>query len=55
MKFFGERVLFIGAHPDDIELGCGALIHQIAPQTDKTIVNSNKVTDKPNNQETCNH
>ncbi|NCP87012.1 MAG: hypothetical protein CO094_11380 [Anaerolineae bacterium CG_4_9_14_3_um_filter_57_17] len=34
MKFFGERVLFIGAHPDDIELGCGALIHQIAPQTD---------------------
>ncbi|GAB4481439.1 MAG: hypothetical protein OHK0031_03320 [Anaerolineales bacterium] len=34
MKFFGERVLFIGAHPDDIELGCGALIHQIAPQTE---------------------
>lgn len=34
MKFFGNRVLFIGAHPDDIELGCGALIHQIAPQTE---------------------
>lgn len=34
MKFFGSRVLFIGAHPDDIELGCGALIHQIAPQTE---------------------
>ncbi len=34
MKFYGKRVLFIGAHPDDIELGCGALIHQIAPQTD---------------------
>lgn len=34
MNFYGKRVLFIGAHPDDIELGCGALIHQIAPQTD---------------------
>lgn len=34
MNFYGQRVLFIGAHPDDIELGCGALIHQIAPQTD---------------------
>lgn len=34
MKFYGSRVLFIGAHPDDIELGCGALIHQIAPQTE---------------------
>lgn len=34
MNFYGKRVLFLGAHPDDIELGCGALIHQIAPQTD---------------------
>jgi LmbE family N-acetylglucosaminyl deacetylase len=33
MNFYGKRVLFLGAHPDDIELGCGALIHQIAPLT----------------------
>lgn len=34
MNFFGKRVLFLGAHPDDIELGCGALLHRIAKQTD---------------------
>jgi LmbE family N-acetylglucosaminyl deacetylase len=31
MIFYGRRILFLGAHPDDIELGCGALIHHIAP------------------------
>jgi Uncharacterized proteins, LmbE homologs len=30
MRFSGHRVLFLGAHPDDIELGAGALIHRIA-------------------------
>jgi LmbE family N-acetylglucosaminyl deacetylase len=30
MKFYGKNILFLGAHPDDIELGCGALIHHIA-------------------------
>ncbi len=34
MNFFGKRVLFLGAHPDDIELGCGALLHDIAKHTD---------------------
>ena len=34
MNFFGKRVLFLGAHPDDIEIGCGALIHHIVRQTE---------------------
>ncbi|GAB4543891.1 MAG: hypothetical protein Fur002_16630 [Anaerolineales bacterium] len=33
MNFFGKKVLFLGAHPDDIELGCGALLHQIVNKT----------------------
>jgi N-acetylglucosamine malate deacetylase 1 len=38
MNFFGKHVLFIGAHPDDIELGCGGLLHHIAKQTDMLCV-----------------
>ncbi|WP_298010131.1 PIG-L deacetylase family protein, partial [Anaerolinea sp.] len=34
MIFYGRRVLFLGAHPDDIELGCGALIAHIVPHTE---------------------
>ncbi len=34
MIFYGKRILFLGAHPDDIELGCGALIHHIASSSD---------------------
>lgn len=33
-SFFARRVLFIGAHPDDIELGCGALIAHIVHDTE---------------------
>jgi|UniRef100_A0A7C4PL63 LmbE family N-acetylglucosaminyl deacetylase len=34
LHFYGKRVCFIGAHPDDIEIGCGALIANIAPYTE---------------------
>ncbi|MEW6566794.1 MAG: PIG-L deacetylase family protein [Chloroflexota bacterium] len=34
MDFFGRNVLFVGAHPDDIELGCGALLAHIVHQTE---------------------
>jgi LmbE family N-acetylglucosaminyl deacetylase len=34
MMFYGRKVCFIGAHPDDIEIGAGALIAHIAPQTE---------------------
>ncbi len=34
MNFHGKRTLFLGAHPDDIEIGCGALIHNIVQKTD---------------------
>lgn len=29
MQFKGKKIFFIGAHPDDIEIGCGALISNI--------------------------
>lgn len=38
MNFYGKQVLFIGAHPDDIELGAGALIHNILPHCEVTCV-----------------
>ncbi len=34
MIFTGRRILCLGAHPDDIELGCGALLHQMAALSD---------------------
>jgi LmbE family N-acetylglucosaminyl deacetylase len=34
LLFSGKRIFFLGAHPDDIELGCGALIAHIAGKTD---------------------
>src|SRR5688500_9085667 len=34
MNFFGKRVLFLGAHPVDLELGFGAILHRIAKETE---------------------
>lgn len=34
MIFYGQKLLFLGAHPDDIELGCGALIANVAGRAD---------------------
>lgn len=34
MNFSGRKILFLGAHPDDIELGCGALLSNIVGKTD---------------------
>ncbi len=48
MIFFGRRVLFIGAHPDDIELGAGALIAHIAGKTDVLCVTLSDNQKNPN-------
>lgn len=34
LLLYGKRVFFVGAHPDDIELGCGALIANIINKSD---------------------
>lgn len=34
MIFSGQRLLFLGAHPDDIELGCGALLAHVSDNVD---------------------
>ncbi|MDD5368920.1 MAG: PIG-L family deacetylase [Anaerolineaceae bacterium] len=38
MVFYGEKVCFIGAHPDDIELGCGALIAHVSARAEVVCV-----------------
>jgi len=32
--FYGRKILFVGAHPDDIEISCGALLANISGSTE---------------------
>ncbi len=34
LLLYGKKICFIGAHPDDIEIGCGALISNIRDKAD---------------------
>ena len=34
MTFYGRSLLFLGAHPEDIELGCGAFISDMIGKAD---------------------
>jgi N-acetylglucosamine malate deacetylase 1 len=34
MIFSGRRLLFLGAHPDDIEIGCGAFLAHVVGKTE---------------------
>jgi len=48
MKFSGKKVCFFGAHPDDIELGCGALISHIGKSADIRVVTLSDNQKNPN-------
>jgi len=48
MIFFGKRLLFIGAHPDDIELGCGAFLHKVLPYSEVLCVTLSDNQKNPN-------
>jgi LmbE family N-acetylglucosaminyl deacetylase len=47
LRFYGRKVLFVGAHPDDIEIGCGALLAQIAAHADVLCVTLSDNQDNP--------
>jgi LmbE family N-acetylglucosaminyl deacetylase len=46
VQFYGKKILFLGAHPDDIELGCGALLGHIAGKAELLCVT---LSDNQNN------
>jgi len=48
--FSKEPILFIGCHPDDIELGCGGLIHKLKQKNKLYAVTLSKNQKNPNNK-----
>ena len=48
MLFYGKKICFIGAHPDDIEIGCGALISHIRGEADIRCVTFSDNQKNPN-------
>ncbi len=47
MNFFGRRLLFVGAHPDDIEIGCGAFLASISSDAEVLCVTLSENREKP--------
>ena len=47
MNFFGHRLLLVGAHPDDIEIGCGALLASISSDAEVLCVTLSENREKP--------
>ena len=47
MNFFGHRLLLVGAHPDDIEIGCGALLASISSSAEVLCVTLSENREKP--------
>jgi len=47
VQFYGRKVMFLGAHPDDIELGCGALLANIGGRADIVCVTLSDNQDNP--------
>lgn len=48
MIFYGKKLLCLGAHPDDIELGCGAMIANIAGKAEILAVTLSDNQKNPN-------
>ncbi len=47
MNFFGHRLLFVGAHPDDIEIGCGAFLASVSTAAEVLCVTLSENQEKP--------
>jgi LmbE family N-acetylglucosaminyl deacetylase len=47
MIFYGKKVCFIGAHPDDIELGCGAFLAHVDGKAEVLCVTLSDNRDNP--------